>query len=55
MTDKNHFHLLMQQGVATVAVAQVEMLDNETAVIRSLATDAAYQRQGIGSKLLATL
>lgn len=48
----NHFHLVMYKGTKIVSVAQVELLDEAAAILRSLATDTPYQRCGYGSKLL---
>ena len=55
VTAENHFHFVMLQGITIVAVAQIEMLDAETAALRTLATDEQYKNQGFGSKLLTLM
>lgn len=52
MHASNHYHYLMMQGVTPVAIAQVEIIDDGTAVLRALATDAEYENNGFGSYLL---
>lgn len=48
----NHFHFVMYKGTEIVSVAQVELVDEVAAILRSMATDTPYQRCGYGSKLL---
>ncbi len=52
MTDPNHFHFILMLGINVIGIAQVEMLDTKTAVLRMLAIDQPYQRQGYGEYLL---
>lgn len=52
LSANNHYHLVLYKGTTIVSVAQVEILDNDVAALRSIATDAPYQRQGYASYLL---
>ena len=52
MTDPNHFHFILMLGIRTIGIAQVEMLDAKTSVLRMLAIDQPYQSQGYGDYLL---
>lgn len=52
---ENHFHFVLCKGTQVVSVAHVELLDEQTAVIRSIATDEPFKRQGYGSKLMGLL
>lgn len=52
MTDPKQFHFILMQGITVIGVAQVEMLDAQTAVLRMLAIDEPYQKQGFGTYLL---
>jgi GNAT superfamily N-acetyltransferase len=48
----NHYHLVLYSGTIIVSIAHIEMLGNEAAVLRSLATDTPFQSQGYGAHLL---
>jgi GNAT superfamily N-acetyltransferase len=52
LSSAHHYHLILYKGTTIVSVAQVEILDDAVAVLRSIATDTPYQRQGYGSYLL---
>ena len=53
--SENHHHLVLYKGVDIVSIAQVEILDDAIAVLRSLATDTPYQRRGYGAYFLSFL
>ena len=50
--DNNHYHFILYQGLVIVTVAQVEILNEDNAALRSLATDTPYQKRGFGSKMM---
>lgn len=52
LTDPNHYHFVMMKGIDVIAVAQIEMFDEEAAILRILATDAPFQRHGYGTYFL---
>lgn len=52
LQDENHYHYVLMRGIIPVAIAQVEFLDQEFAILRALATDEPYKNQGYGSYLL---
>ncbi|MBH1989732.1 MAG: GNAT family N-acetyltransferase [Alphaproteobacteria bacterium] len=52
LSANNHYHFVLYKGTIIVTVAQIEMLDNDVAVLRSIATDTPHQRQGHASYLL---
>lgn len=55
LTDPNHFHFILYKGIEVVSIAHVEFLDQETAALRSLATDSAHKKKGYASHLLKTV
>lgn len=55
ITAENHFHFVLCKGTQVVSVAHVEFLNEEIAVIRSLATDEPFKMQGYAKKLLQLL
>lgn len=52
MTDLNHFHFILMKGIDVIGISQVEILDAQIAILRMLAIDQQYQKQGYGSYLL---
>jgi GrpB-like predicted nucleotidyltransferase (UPF0157 family)/GNAT superfamily N-acetyltransferase len=48
MIDPKHYHFILMRGVDVV----IEMLAQQTAALRTLATDQRYQRQGYGAHML---
>lgn len=52
ITDPDNYHFILMKGINVIGVSQVEMLDAEIVVLRMLAIDQKYQRQGYGSYLL---
>lgn len=55
MKDENHYHYVLMCGVEIVAIAQVEFLDQECAILRALATDEPYKNHGYGAHLLTLM
>jgi GNAT superfamily N-acetyltransferase len=55
LTAANYYHLVLYKGIKIVSIAQVELISETAAVLRNLATDAPYQRQGHGVFLLKFL
>ena len=53
LSAANHHHCILYKGTTIVCVAQIEMLEGEIAVLRSIATDTPYQRQGYASYMLS--
>ncbi len=52
LSADKHYHFVLYKGTTIVSVAQVEMLSDEVAALRSIATDTPHQRQGYASYLL---
>lgn len=52
MQMENHFHFVLYKGTEIVSIAHVEFLNGTEVAIRSLATDAIYQRKGFGKTLV---
>lgn len=52
MTDPNHFHFILMLGIAVIGIAQIQMLDDQTAILRMLAIDHPYQHRGYGDYML---
>lgn len=52
LSADNQFHFVLYKGALIVSVAQIEILENKVAALRSIATDTPYQRQGHASYLL---
>lgn len=55
VSAENHYHLVLSKGTQIVCVAHVEILNQNEAALRSLATDEPYQRQGYGAQMMAFL
>jgi len=55
LTDPNHYHFILMKGINVIAVAQLQMLNEESAALRILATDIPYQGQGYGTYFLNLL
>jgi GrpB-like predicted nucleotidyltransferase (UPF0157 family)/GNAT superfamily N-acetyltransferase len=49
---ENHYHLVLYKGTIIVSVAQIEVLSDDTAILRSLATDVPFQNLGYGAFFL---
>lgn len=55
ITDKNHHHFVLYHAQEIVAIAHVEFLNQDEAVLRALATDAIYHNKGYGRKMMTLL
>lgn len=55
ITANGHHHFLLCNGVEIITAMHVEFLNESDAVIRSLATDARFQRQGYGKEMILCL
>ncbi len=49
LTDPNHHHFILYHGVQIVTALHVEFLNSNTAALRILATDKAFQNKGYAS------
>ncbi|MDP3641330.1 MAG: GNAT family N-acetyltransferase, partial [Alphaproteobacteria bacterium] len=52
LSADTHYHFVLYKGTTIVSVAQVELLSDDVAILRSIATDTLHQRQGHASYLL---
>ena len=55
ITAPHHHHFVLYQGTHIVSVAHVELLNEQEAALRSLATDVPFQRQGYGAQAMGIL
>lgn len=55
ITTASHFNFALIKGANIVTVAMVEVLNNDEAALRSLATDEIYKKQGFGKIMMALL
>lgn len=55
LTDPNHYHFILMKGIKVVAVAEIQMFDEETAALRILATDPPHQGHGYRTYFLNLL
>jgi len=55
MSSPNCFHFILYKGIEIVTVAMVELLDDEVAVLRSLATDEQHKMKGYGKEMMRLL
>ena len=52
---KNHYHLILYKGVHIVSIAHVELLNDQEAELKSLATDTPYKGQSYETFMLSQL
>ncbi len=52
ITSEHHFHFVMYVGVEIAAIAHVELMDEDVACLKAIATDQQFHRKGYGSTLL---
>jgi GrpB-like predicted nucleotidyltransferase (UPF0157 family)/GNAT superfamily N-acetyltransferase len=55
ISDSSHFHFVLYKGTTIVTTAHIELLNNKEVIIRSLATDEPYKRQGYGRQMVKLL
>lgn len=49
---ENHVHLILYQGVDIVGYAHIEFFSNDTAALKMIVIDEAYQLQGVDNQFL---
>lgn len=52
LTSPDHFHFILYHGTTIVAIAHLKYFQNNAAILRALATDTPFQKQGFASLLL---
>ena len=55
ITANGAYHFILCHGIEVRTVAHIEFLSESDAVLRSLATDSRFQRQGYGAEMMALL
>jgi len=50
---ENHYHLVLYKGTMIVSVAHIELLSDDTVILRALATDVPFQNRGYGAFFLS--
>lgn len=55
LISDHHYHFVMYKGIKIICIAQIEFLDEKVAVLRTLATDAKYKKQGYATHMIKTL
>ena len=55
LKDSNHYHFVLYKGVVIVSVAHIELIDDKTAALRSLATDEKHKNKGYATYILTFL
>ena len=53
--DERHFHFVLYKGTKIVCAAHVEFLEDETAVLKALATDELYQNFEFDAHMMSQL
>lgn len=52
MSNQNHSHLVLYQGILIIGVAQIEFCTQEYCILRTIAIDSKMQKNGYGKYLL---
>lgn len=52
LRSAHHYHFVMYKGIEITCIAQIELLDEKVAVLRTLATDKKFKKQGYGTLML---
>ncbi len=55
ISGKQHLHFSLKKGLIIVAVAHIELSDDNVAFLRSIATDSPFQGEGYAQKLFDLL
>lgn len=55
LTSDRHYHFVMYHGTEIVCIAQIELMNEDVVVLRTIATEAKHKRQGHGTCMIKFL